>query len=65
MEQYLRDKVEIFIRLFLMNAFLAIFKVTDAKRDVILAGGLYHRFPPRLGQIFKVFNAVPGKLTKK
>ena len=45
MEQYLRDKIEIFIRLFLMNAFLAIFKVTDAKRDVILAGGLYHRFP--------------------
>ena len=75
MEQYLRDKIEIFIRLFLMNAFLAIFKVTDAKRDVILAGGLYHRFPlppppptpltPGLGQIFKVFNAVPGKLTKK
>ena len=75
MEQYLRDKIEIFIRLFLMNASLAIFKVTDAKRDVILAGGLYHRFPlphppptpltPGLGQIFKVFNAVPGKLTKK
>ena len=73
MEQYLRDKIEIFIRLFLMNALLAILKVTDAKRDVILAGGLYHRFPlppptpltPGLGQIFKVFNAVPGKLTKK
>ena len=54
-----------------MNALLAILKVTDAKRDVILAGGLYHRFPlptpltPGLGQIFKVFNAVPEKLTKK
>ena len=64
LEQYLRDKIEIFIRLFLMNALLAIWKVTDAKRDVILAGGLYHRFPlfpppptptpltPGLGQIF-------------
>ena len=30
-----------------MNTLLAILKVTDAKRDVILAGGLYHRFPWR------------------
>ena len=28
-----------------MNALLAILKVTDARRDVILAGGLCHRFP--------------------
>ena len=28
-----------------MNTLLAILKVTDTKRDVILAGGLYHRFP--------------------
>ena len=27
-----------------MNTLLAILKVTDARRDVILAGGLYHRF---------------------
>ena len=30
-----------------MNSLLAILKVTDARRDVILAGGLYHRFPWR------------------
>ena len=30
-----------------MNTFLAILKVTDARRDVILAGGLYHIFPWR------------------
>ena len=30
-----------------MNTFLVILKVTDARRDVILAGGLYHRFPWR------------------
>ena len=30
-----------------MNTLLAILKVADAKRDVILAGGLYHRFPLR------------------
>ena len=30
-----------------MNTLLAILKVTDARRDVILAGGLYHRFPER------------------
>ena len=30
-----------------MNTLLAILKVTDAKRDVILAGELYHRFPWR------------------
>ena len=33
-----------------MNTLVAILKVTDARRDVILAGGLYHRhgdtFPP-------------------
>ena len=30
-----------------MNTLLAILKVTDARRDVILVGGLYHRFPWR------------------
>ena len=30
-----------------MNTLLAILKVTDARRDVILAGGLCHRFPWR------------------
>ena len=30
-----------------MNTLLAILKVTDARRDVMLAGGLYHRFPWR------------------
>ena len=30
-----------------MNTLLAILKVTDARRNVILAGGLYHRFPWR------------------
>ena len=30
-----------------MNTLLAILKVTDAKRDVILAGGLNRRFPWR------------------
>ena len=34
-----------FLSVFSMNTLLAILKVTDAKRDVILAGGLYHRFP--------------------
>ena len=43
---YFRGKIEIFIRLS-MNTLLAILKVTDARRDVILAGGLYHRFPWR------------------
>ena len=28
-----------------MNTLLAIFKVTDARHDVIRADGLYHRFP--------------------
>ena len=43
-----------------MNTLLAILKVTDARRDVILAGGLYHRFswrnnpPPRSAQNFIV-----------
>ena len=30
-----------------MNTLLAILKVTDARLDVILAGGLYHGFPWR------------------
>ena len=30
-----------------MNTLLAILKVTDARRDVVLAGGLYQRFPWR------------------
>ena len=30
-----------------MNSLLAILKVTDARRDVILAGELNHRFPWR------------------
>ena len=30
-----------------MTTLLAILKVTNARRDVILAGGLYHRFPWR------------------
>ena len=30
-----------------MNTLLAILKVTDARRDIMLAGGLYHRFPWR------------------
>ena len=30
-----------------MNTLLAILKVTDTRRDVILAGRLYHRFPWR------------------
>ena len=30
-----------------INTLLAILKVTDARRDVILTGGLYHRFPWR------------------
>ena len=30
-----------------MNTLLAILKVTDARRDVILAGGMNHRFPWR------------------
>ena len=31
----------------LFNTLLAVFKVTDARRDVILTGGLNHRFPWR------------------
>ena len=45
-----------------MNTLLAILKVTDARRDVILACGLYHRFPwrhlpppPPLVLVFDVF----------
>ena len=33
-----------FLSVSLMNILLAILKVTDASRDVILAGGLQHRF---------------------
>ena len=36
-----------FLSLSSMNTLLAILKVTDTKRDVLLAGGLYHRFPFR------------------
>ena len=36
-----------FLSFSLMNTLLAILKVTDARRDVILAGGLYHGFPWR------------------
>ena len=43
-----------------MNTLLAILKVTDARRDVILAGGLYQGFPwrhlPR--PLCEVFNIV-------
>ena len=45
-EQYFRDTIEIFIRSS-MNTLLATLKVTDARRDVTLAGGLYHTFPWR------------------
>ena len=38
-----------FLSLSSMNTLLAILKVTDASHDVILAGGLYHRF---LGDTF-------------
>ena len=34
-----------FLSVNLKNTLLAILKVTDAIRDVRLAGGLYHRFP--------------------
>ena len=30
-----------------MNTLLAILKVADSRRDVIVTGGLYHRFPWR------------------
>ena len=40
-EQYFRDKFEIFVSS--MKILLAIVKVTDARRDIILAGGLNHR----------------------
>ena len=36
-----------FLSAFSMNTLLAILKVADARRDVILAGGLNHRFPWR------------------
>ena len=45
-EQYFRDKSK-FLSVSSMNTLLAILKVTDARRDVILAGGLYYRFPWR------------------
>ena len=55
-----------FLSLSSMNTLLTILKVTDARRDIILAGGLYHRFPrrhlppppppnPLAGPIFSVF----------
>ena len=49
-----------------MNTLLAILKVTDARRDVILAGGLYHRFPwrypplRRAGNFFFTAHALIG-----
>ena len=45
-EQYFRDKFVI-LSVSSMNTLLAILEVTDARRDVILAGGLNHRFPWR------------------
>ena len=45
-ERYFRDKIE-FLSVSSMDTLLAILKVTDTRRDVILAGGLYHRFPWR------------------
>ena len=41
-----RDKIEV-LSVSSINTLLAILKGTDARRDVILAGGLYHRFPWR------------------
>ena len=44
-----------------MDTLLAILKLTDARRDVILAGGPYHRFPwrhlppPPVALVFDVF----------
>ena len=46
-EQYFRDKIEFFLFVSSMNTLLAILKGTDARRDVILASGLYRRFPWR------------------
>ena len=47
----------IFLSVSSMNTLLVILKVTDARCDVILAGGLYHRFPwrylPPLGEMFE------------
>ena len=41
--KYCRDKFEIsFVSVSSMNSLFAILKVTDARRDVILAGGLNH-----------------------
>ena len=47
-----------------MNTLLAILKVTDARRDVILAGGLNHRFPWRhlpLTDVYSFFTVVISK----
>ena len=41
-----------------MNTLLAILKVTDAGRDVILAGGLNHRFPWRPSLPRVIYNLV-------
>ena len=46
LEQYFCDKFEFFIRLF-DEHFARLLKVIYARRDVILAGGLSHRFPWR------------------
>ena len=40
-EQYFPDKIDFFLSVSSMNTLLAILKGTDARRDVILAGGLY------------------------
>ena len=47
-----------------MNTLLAILKVTDARLDVILAGGLYHRFPWRHHPPLNVINIALHKLLR-
>ena len=47
-----------FLSFSLMNTLLAILKVTDARRDVTLAGGLYHRFPLVFKWSLMVFNGL-------
>ena len=54
-----------------MNTLLAILNVTDARRDIILAGGLYHRFPWRhllpllLYHVQTVFHQIHSKCVSK
>ena len=52
-----------------MNTLLAILKGTDARCDVILAGGLYHRFPwthsPPPPSIVFVFGCLEENLNRK